>query len=228
VPSALQLNPTNSAQRQGVPANITATALDTNGQPYAGRVLRFAITGANTGGAALTLGPTGSAVVVDPGTNAGTDTVVVFVDFNNNGVRDSAEPQASALASFVDAIPPTCSLKASGTLTGGGASGKPLVITVNCGEGATVTVATTLTAPAARRAVASAKKKAKKIKLKSVKRTVVAGKATALRVKIPKSVARRYAGETLTATMRVTAKDTAGNVKKSTVKRKVKLAKLKR
>ena len=37
VPSALQLNPTNAASRQGVPINITATALDSNGQPYAGK-----------------------------------------------------------------------------------------------------------------------------------------------------------------------------------------------
>jgi hypothetical protein len=230
VPSALQLNPTNAASRQGVPVNITATALDSTGQPYAGRTLRYSITGANSGGAALPLGPTGTAVITDPGTNPGTDTVVVFVDFNDNGLREPAEPQASALATFVDNVPPTCTLKASGTLTGGGASGKPLTITVNCGEAATVSVATTLTAPAARRAVASAKKKrkAKKIKLKPVTQTVAAGQPTALRVKIPKSVARKYAGKTLTATMVITAHDAAGNVKKTTVKRKVKLAKLKK
>jgi hypothetical protein len=229
VPSALQLNPTNAASRQGVAVPITATATDSNGQPYAGKTLRFTIAGANPGGGAVPLGPTGSAVVTDLGTNAGTDNVTVFVDFNNDGVRQPVEPQATALATFVDNIPPTCSLKASGTLTGGGASGKPLVITVNCGEGATVTVATTLTAPAARRAVASAKKKkAKKIKLKPVTQTVVAGQPTALRVKIPKSVARKYAGKTLTSTIVITARDAAGNVKKTTIKRKVKLAKLKK
>ena len=144
-------------------------------------------------------------------------------------MRQSVEPQATALATFVDNVPPTCSLKASGTLVGGGASGKPLVITVNCGEGATVTVATTLTAPASRRAVAAAKKKkAKKIKLKTTKKTVVAGQPTKLSVKIPKSIARKYAGKTLRATMTITARDAAGNVKKTTIKRKVKLAKLKK
>jgi hypothetical protein len=230
VPSALQLNPTNAASRQGVPVGITATATDSNGTPYAGKTLRYTIAGPNTTAGSTTLGTTGSAVVTDPGTNAGTDSVTVFVDFNNDGVRQSVEPQATALATFVDSVPPTCSLKASGTLVGGGASGKPLVITVNCGEGAIVTVATTLTAPAARRAVASAKKKkkAKKIKLKPVKQTVVAGQPTKLRVKIPKSIARKYAGKTLTATMTITAKDAAGNVKKTTIKRKVKLAKLKK
>jgi len=229
VPSALQLNPTNSASRQGVPVNITATAVDSAGQPYAGKTLRYAITGANSGGAALTLGPTGSAVVSDPGTNAGTDTVIVFVDFNNDGIRQDREPQASALATFVDNIPPTCTLKASGTLTGGGASGKPLVITVNCGEGGSVSVATTLTAPAARRAVASAKKKKpKKIKLKTKTVSVVAGRPTAVKLAIPKSVARKYAGKTLRATMTITARDAAGNVRKTTLRRKVKLAKFKK
>ena len=32
----------------------------------------------------------------------------VFVDFNNDGVRQAVEPQASALATFVDSVPPTC------------------------------------------------------------------------------------------------------------------------
>jgi hypothetical protein len=230
VPSALQLNPPNAASRQGVPVGITATATDSNGAPYAGKTLRYTIAGPNATTGSATLDPTGSAVITDPGTNAGTDSVTVFVDFNNDGVRQSVEPQATALASFLDQVPPTCTLKASGTLVGGGASGKPLVITVNCGEGATVTVATTLTAPAARRAVASAKKKkkAKKIKLKPTKKTVVAGQPTKLSVKIPKSVARKYAGKTLTATMTITAKDAAGNVKRTTIKRKVKLAKLKK
>ena len=230
VPSALQLNPTNAASRQGVPVGITATATDSNGQPYAGKTLRYTIAGPNATTGAATLGPTGSAVVTDPGANAGTDNVTVFVDFNNDGVRQSVEPIATALATFVDSVPPTCTLKASGTLVGGGASGKPLVITVNCGEGATVTVATTLTAPAARRAVASAKKKkkAKKIKLKPVSQTVVAGQPTKLSVKISKSIARKYAGKTLTAKMVITARDAAGNVKQTTIKRKVKLAKLKK
>ncbi|HEY7620400.1 MAG TPA: hypothetical protein VH834_11535 [Solirubrobacteraceae bacterium] len=233
VPSALQLNPTNAGSRQGVPINITATATDSNGQPYAGKILRYTIAGPNatTGGA--TLGATGSAVVTDPGAHAGTDNVTVFVDFNNDGVRQPVEPQATALATFVDSVPPACTIKVSGTLPGGGGSGKPLVINVSCGEGATVSVATTLQPPTSGRRAASAakakkKKKPKKVKLKTRTVSVAAGKPTAVKLKIPKSVARRYAGKTLTATITVTAKDTAGNVKKTTLKRKVKLAKIKK
>lgn len=234
VPSALQLNPTNAGSRQGVPINITATAADSNGQPYAGKTLRYAIVGPNTASGSVTLAPTGSAVITDPGTNAGTDNVTVFVDFNNDGTRQPVEPQATALATFVDSVAPSCTIKVSGTLPGGGASGKPLVINVNCGEGATVTVATTLRPPAARSRTASAaaekrkKRKPKAIKLKTATTRVTAGRPTAVKLRIPKSVARKYAGRTLNATIVVTAKDAAGNVKRTTIKRKVKLAKIAR
>jgi hypothetical protein len=188
--------------------------------------------GPNATAGSATLGPIGTAVVTDPGANAGTDNVTVFVDFNGDGIRQAVEPQATALATFVDSVPPTCSIKASGTLPGGGGSGKPLVITVNCGEGATVTVATTLQAPAAHHSSASSaakkRKKPRKIRLKSKTVVVTAGTPTALKLKIPRAVARKYAGKTLKATMTVTAKDTAGNVRKTTVKRKVKLARLKK
>jgi hypothetical protein len=237
VPSALQLNPTNAGSRQGVPINITATATDSNGQPYAGKTLRYAIAGVNAGSGSVALNATGSAVVTDPGTNAGTDNVTVFVDFNNDGVRQPVEPQATALATFVDSVPPSCTIKVSGTLLGGGGSGKPLVINVNCGEGATVTVATTLQPPTSSRRYATAAsetkkkkkpKKPKKIKLKTQTVPVAAGTPTAIKLKIPKAVARKYAGKTLTATITVTAKDAAGNVKTTTIKRKVKLAKIKK
>jgi hypothetical protein len=212
VPSALQLNPTNAASRQGVPIGITATATDSNGAPYAGKTLRYSIAGPNATTGSANLDASGAAVMTDPGAKAGTDTLTAFVDFNSNGSRDASEPQASALATFVDSVPPTCSIKASGTVVGGSGAGQPLVITVNCGEGATVTVATTLTAPGG--PSASSSKKAKKIKLKSVKKKVKKGKPTAIRIKIPKSIAHRYAGQTLKAKIATTARDKAGNKRK--------------
>ena len=230
VPSALQLNPTNAGSRQGVPVGVTATATDSNGQPYAGKTLRYAIAGPNAATGSATLDGAGTAVVTDPGTNAGTDTVTVFVDFNNDGIRQSIEPQASALATFVDSVPPTCTITVSGTLPVGGGSGKPLVVNVSCGEGATVSVATTLQPPTVRARAATTRKKPrkpKKITLKPQTVAVAAGAPTPVKLAIPKSVARRYAGKTLTATIVITATDAAGNVQKTTVKRKVKLAKIK-
>jgi hypothetical protein len=226
VPSALQLSPTNVGSRQKVPVNITATALDSNGAPYAGKSLRYSIVGPNAATGGATLGPAGTAVITDPGAKAGTDAIVAFVDFNGNGTREPSEPQASAQATFVDSVPPNCTIKTSGTLSAGGESGKPLVIDVKCGEAGTVTLETTLTPPAGAGSSAVASKKAKKIKLKPVKKKVKKGKKVAFKIKIPKSVARKYAGKTLKAKIKIKARDKQGNKKTKTAKAKVRLAKL--
>lgn len=73
---------------------------NTNGTPYAGRTIRYFILGVNAGAGSATVGADGSAVITDPGAKAGADTVVAFLDFNNNGTREVAEPQASALATL--------------------------------------------------------------------------------------------------------------------------------
>ena len=203
--------------------------------PYAGRTLRYTITGANPATGSATLDPAGSAVITDPGTNAGPDTVVAFVDFNNNGTREVAEPQASALATFVDSVPPTCTVKVSGDRPGGsGGAGKPLIISVNCNEASTVTVQTSLTPRSSRtRAATVDKKKPKKkkkvtIKLKTATVTVLPGQKVPVALKLSSAVRKKYAGKTLTATITVTARDASGNVKKTKATRTVKLAKLKK
>jgi hypothetical protein len=236
VPSALQINPPNAGSPKGVPINFTVGAFDTNGTPYAGKTIRYAITGVNATPTTLTatVGPDGNAVITDPGTNAGADTVVAFLDFNNNGTREPAEPQASALATFVDNVPPTCKVKVSGDRPGGsGGAGKPLVITVNCNEASTVTIQTTLTPRSSRSRAATVdkKKKAKKkvtIKLKTSTVTVLPGQKVPVSLKLSSAVRKKYAGKTLTATITVTARDASGNVKKTKATRTVKLAKLKK
>jgi hypothetical protein len=232
VPSALQLNPTNPGAPQGVPITITATATDTTGAPYAGRTLRWTITGANPGSGSATLNAAGSAPIVDPGTGAGADTIVAFVDFNNNGTREQLEPQASALATFLDNVAPDCTVRVTGDRPGGGGAGKPLVITVNCDSQARVTVNTVLTGPArTRRSSATAQRRRKKtvrIKLRRKVTTVQPGARTRVRIKVPKRVARKYAGRTLTARVKVTVVDTAGNRAVDRTKKRIKLAKLKK
>jgi hypothetical protein len=236
VPSALQINPPNAGAPKGVPINFTVGAFDTNGTPYAGRTIRYSITGPNATPAPLsaTVGADGNAIITDPGTNAGADTVVAFLDFNNDGTRQDAEPQASALATFVDNVPPSCTVKVSGDRPGGsGGAGKPLIITVNCNEAAVVTVQTTLQPRSARSRAATVdkKKKAKKkvtIKLKTSTVNVAPGQALPVSLKLSSAVRKKYAGKTLTATITVTARDASGNVKKTKATRTVKLAKLKK
>ena len=233
VPSALQISPPNAGSPQRVPINFTVNAVDTNGQPYAGKTIRYQITGANPTTGQATVGADGNAVITDPGTNAGADTVVAFLDFNNNGVREPVDPQASALATFVDNIRPSCKVKVSGDRPGGsGGEGKPLVITVTCGEGATVTIKTSLQqAGAASRAAAVDKKKRKKkvtVKLKTRKVVVTAGKGLRVSYKIPNSVRRKYAGRTMRITTTASARDLAGNTSTAKATRTVKFAKYKK
>lgn len=235
VPSLLQLTPSNAGSPRGVPVKVTATAVDTSGTPYAGRNLRHTILGANPGAGSVTLDANGQGVITDPGTNAGADTVVAYVDFNNNGVREAAEPQASALATFVDKVPPSCKVSVSGDRPGGGGAGKPLKITVSCNEAVTLTVNTTLE-PAtakAKKGEAAAKKRKKRrnrktIKLKRKTVTIAPGKSVPVKIAIPRSVRRKYAGKRLKATIRITAKDPSGNAKKVKKSRTIRLAKLKK
>src|SRR5262249_11912833 len=172
---------------------------------------------------------------IDPGTNAGDDTLVAYVDFNGNGERELAEPQASALATFVDDVPPACSVKVSGDRPGGGGAGKPLVITVNCNETATVTTNTTLQIGRAPRLATrdasggpAARRRPKVIPLAPTSATAISGEAVPVDIAIPTSVARKYAGRKLEATVAITATDAAGNVTQVTATRQVKLARFKR
>jgi hypothetical protein len=231
VPAALQLTPTNAGSPRGVPITITATAKDSTGIPYAGRTLRWQITGANPGGGSAVLDGNGSAPIVDPGANAGNDTVIAFVDFNNNGTREAVEPQASALATFLDNVAPNCRVSISGDRPVGGGQGRPLVIRVTCNEEARVTVNTALRAPVTRRGSSSAqrrRRRARTIRLRPVRAIARPGRAVPVRIRIPKSVRRRYAGKRLRARITVTARDNSGNVRRRAVTRRIRLAKIKR
>lgn len=226
VPQPLQLTPPNAGAPRGVPINFTATAKNSDGVPYAGQTLRYVILGKNPGGGSRVLSSAGTATITDPGTVAGADTVVAFVDFNKDGARQPVEPQASALATFVDKVAPSCKVKVSGDRPGGGGAGKPLVISVNCNEPAQVKVATTLTPlPAASGSARADVAARRKIKLRSVTRTVLPGRSVPLRLKIPRKVRRQYAGRTLSAKVTVKVTDPSNNAK--TIKR-TKRIKLKR
>jgi hypothetical protein len=260
LPAALQFDQTNAGAPQGVPITFTVTAKDTSDTPFAGKNLVSTITGANAGTQTAVIGPAGTATVVDPGTLAGADTVISYIDLNGNGTREPNEPQGSALATFVDHTPPQCAVKVTGDRpTGGGGAGKPLVITVNCDSTATVTTASSLSiqpltpkakpkpkakhktkghksASAAKaKAKPKHKSKAKPKKPKKPKKVTVRlpgattllqpGQALPVNLAIPASVTKKYPGATATATIVVTATDTAGNVATSSATKKVTIAK---
>jgi hypothetical protein len=247
LPAALQFDQTNAGAPQGVPIAFRVTAKDTADNPFTGKRLLSTITGANPGTQSAAIGADGTATVTDPGTNAGADTVVSFVDLNNDGTREPSEPQGSALATFVDRTPPSCRVTVTGDRpVGAGGQGKPLVITVNCDSPATVTSASSLTiTPLVRKATrkrahrataAKAKRKPKKrakarkpkkvvVRLKPTTVTVAPGTAVPVNIAVPSSVAKKYPGATAVAAVTVTATDTAGNVATTKATKKVKIAK---
>jgi hypothetical protein len=230
LPAALQFDKSNAGAPQRTPITFVATAKDTAGNAFAGKALRFTITGANPLSGASTIDASGSAAITDPGANAGADTIVAYVDLNGNGTREGGEPQASTLATFVDRIPPACAVKVTGDRPGGGGAGKPLVITVNCDSPATVTTVSTLTITRKKKNARAAAKPKKKVVIKLPKTTaqVSPGQAVPVSIKVPKSVAKRYAGAKVTAKVVVTATDGAGNRATKTARRSVTLRAVKK
>jgi hypothetical protein len=240
LPAALAFDKTNAGAPQGVPITFTVNAKDTAGTPFTGKTLRWSIGGANIVPAGSTvLDANGNGQITDAGVVAGPDTIIAYLDLNNNSTRDPNEPQGTALATFVDHTPPACTVKISGDRpVSGGGQGKPLVITVNCNSPATVTTASTLTiTPAAHTAAhataAKAKRKHKKVKKIVVKLPVTtasistAGMATPVAIKIPVKVSKKYPGATVVATVTVTATDQAGNSASVKTVKRVKIAKKK-
>jgi hypothetical protein len=107
------------------------------------------------------------------------------------------------------------------------------VITVNCHSPATVTSSTTfvVTLPSASSsstADSAARKRKKRIRLKPVVTTVAPGQATAVKIKVPRKVARKYGGRKVRAKIKVTAVDAAGNSSTARTTKTIKLAKLKK
>src|SRR5262249_38079997 len=105
-----------------------------------------------------------------------------------------------------------------------------LVISVSCSETTTLSVATTLTLPPSGAEKSSAgasrahKRKKTTVKLPVTKATVQPGVAKPVAIKIPKSIANKYAGRTLTAKVAAPVRDSAGNVGRAVKPSPVKIA----
>jgi hypothetical protein len=95
----------------------------------------------------------------------------------------------------VDNVSPRCTVRVTGDRPGGGGAGKPLVITVNCNETSTVTVGTKLTPPPTPAGSASGLRRPRPIRLRKVTRVLAPGKRFAFKLKLPRKVARKYAGQ---------------------------------
>jgi hypothetical protein len=207
-PAALQVTPPRAAGPQGVAIPFTVTARDAAGAPLAGSAIRLTIVGPNATSLQGVTDAAGNAVLADPGTNLGTDTLVAFLDANGDGIRDAAEPQASALAGFTDQAVPACTVRIAGNRSL--ARRERLVVAVRCEERVTVRARATL---GGRR-------------LPRVNRVAAAGRTAFLRVRVPDRVRRRYAGRAATGAATVTVLDAAGNAATAKAERRLRLARL--
>ena len=106
IPSLLKFSPASQTLTQGQTETITATAVDTANQPYAGKALRYTVTGANPQSGAVTLNGAGQAQISYVGNNPGIDTIQMYVDLGGTGVQTAGDPSGTATVTFLPKPPP--------------------------------------------------------------------------------------------------------------------------
>jgi hypothetical protein len=106
IPDQLKFSPASQSLTAGQTASIAVTALDTAAQPYAGKPIRYTISGANPSSGSVNTNAAGQATISYVGNNPGADTVQMYLDLNGNGVQDSNEPAGTATVTWAPK-PPT-------------------------------------------------------------------------------------------------------------------------
>jgi hypothetical protein len=111
----LTLSPLQGTQSDGKAYKISATATEFTGNPMVGKTLRYSVAGANPGSGTATgvTDSSGKAEISYVGKNTGDDTVSVYIDLNDNGMRDSNEPQVDAKVTWTAYKPPPPPISAS-------------------------------------------------------------------------------------------------------------------
>jgi hypothetical protein len=106
IPNGLQISPENQTLTQGQSETVDVTALDTADQPYAGKSVQYTVSGANPQSGNVTLNSSGTAQISYVGTNAGIDTMQIYVDLGGSGGQTAADPSGTATVTFTPAPPP--------------------------------------------------------------------------------------------------------------------------
>jgi hypothetical protein len=86
----LTLSPQTAAAVPGTATTLTA-AVTNHGHPAAGKTVLYAVSGQDSFTGSATSDASGNANITFTGSGVGTDTVVAYVDSNNNGVKDPIE-----------------------------------------------------------------------------------------------------------------------------------------
>lgn len=185
VPSSLQISPANQTLTQGQTETVTVGAFDTANQPYAGKSVRYAVSGANSQSGSVTLNGAGQAQISYVGHNAGIDTIQMFVDLGGSGSQTASDPAGTATVTFVPP-PPTPTPNSTYKIQSihANSDGTITIVFVPAQSGAATFEVTVPTGTIARRqAIAAKKKKCKrgqiKIKGKCRPKTTLSGKISA-------------------------------------------------
>jgi hypothetical protein len=188
IPNALVFSPVSQTLTQGQTETVTATALDTASQPYAGKALRYTVAGGNPQSGAVTLNSAGQAQISYVGNNAGIDTIQMYVDLGGTGVQTSGDPSGTATVTFLPKPPPTPTPTPNSSYTiqsiHANSDGTITIVFVPTQSGAATLEVTVPTGTISRRdASAAKKKKCKKnqikIKGKCRPKTTVSGRVSA-------------------------------------------------
>jgi hypothetical protein len=213
VPSTLQISPVNQTLTQGQTETITVTALDIANQPYAGKSVRYTVSGANPQSGSVVLNAAGQAQISYVGHNAGIDTTQLFVDLAGNGVKTPGDPSGTAAVTFSPPPPtPNSSYKVQSIKAN--SDGTVTIVFVPTQSGTATLEVTVPTGTIARREAIAARR-AKRCKRGQVKikgrcrpKTTVSGRVSATGV----------AGVPLTLTVKPSGKVVSALKKGKTVK----------
>ena len=195
IPSALQVSPANQTLKQGQTATVIVRALDTAGQPYAGRPLVYTVGGANPKSGSVTTDASGAARISYQGTKAGQDVEQVFLDLARTGSKTPQDPAAASQITWLAPPPaPNSGYKVRSIRVS--SDGTTTIVIVPAQDGTALVEASVSTAAISRKTAHATKKKC-------------TGKQVGIRGKcLPKS----------TLLGRLAAKGTAGVSLKLTVK----------
>ncbi len=93
---SFNLNPSFQTVPTGANPSVTATVLDQNDDPVNNVLVRYSVTGSNTGSSSESTITNGNATLTYHATHAGTDTITAFLDLNRNNIPDAGEPSDTA------------------------------------------------------------------------------------------------------------------------------------
>lgn len=96
VPTTITLLPATATKLPGDQHTVTANVKDQDGLNMSGVRVRFAVTGANPGSGDGLTDTNGNVDFTYIAANGGLDTITAYADSNDNGVRDTGEPQTTA------------------------------------------------------------------------------------------------------------------------------------